>query len=93
MEELTLQNGGMTVAAFEVKDFTRFPEIHVRVAAAGQTTTLTFYRSTDAQTWTQHPETLTFDEQDRHEPLYGLKPGEWVKITSNKMLSNAKIRW
>ena len=97
MENLTLIDGGYTVKAFEVttpngKDVEPMPMLYIETANPSETATLTFHRSTDGQTFSAHPETMEVTGF-RHEVLYGLKKGEFVKITSNKQLSNPKIMW
>lgn len=91
MKNLDLIDGGYAVKAFEVETDDK-AMLHVVAATSTDVVTLTYHRSVDGQTFTAHPETLTFTGFV-HEPLYGLKRGEHMKITSNKVLSKAEIMW
>lgn len=91
MDTLELKDNGLTVKAFQIK-YDATSMLHIVASNPTDEVTLTFHRSTDAQTFTAHPETLKFTGFV-HEPLYGLKQGEWLKITANHALSNAQIMW
>ena len=91
MKNLELTDGGYAVKVFEVETDDK-AMLHVVAATPTDEVTLIYHRSVDGQTFTAHPETLTFTGFV-HEPLYGLKRGEWMKITSNKVLSKAEIMW
>lgn len=98
MENLTIIDGGYTIKAFEVKrnpearEEQSIPMLHIVAKNPNDEVTITYHRSIDAQTFTPHPEPTVFTGFV-HEPLYGLKIGEYIKITSNKELSLAEIKW
>lgn len=96
MEKLTIIDGGYTIKLFEIKANPEagepIPMLHIVAENPNDVVTITYHRSTDGQTFTPHQETTTFTGYV-HEPLYGLKVGEYLKITSNKVLSIAEIKW
>lgn len=93
MQDLTLLDGGLTIKPFQItNDTDQVPMLYVETSDKSAEATLTFYRSTDSQTFTPHPETKKFTGY-LHETLYGLKKYEFLKITSNIALLNPKIMW
>lgn len=89
MVELQLSQDAMSVKPFQIKEHQSFPEVYIEAAGERK---ITYHRSTDGVTFTPIPETITFIDY-LHDPLYGVRVGEYVKITANAPLSNVKIMW
>lgn len=89
MDNLQIEADGKSIRPFQIRHSKDFPMLYLE--ASGEAT-ITFHRSIDGVTFTPHKKTVTFTNY-LHEPLYDLKVGEFVKITSDANLYNPKIMW
>lgn len=89
MVDLQISADGMSVNPFQIKEHQSFPQVYLE--SKGEAT-IQYHRSVDGVTFSPVPEMTTFN-QYLHDSLYGVKVGEFVKITSNATLLNAKIVW
>lgn len=89
MVDLQINSDGMSVKPFQIKQHNSFPQVYLE--ARGEAT-IQYHRSIDGVTFSPVPETVTFNKYV-HDSLYGVKVGEFIKITSNVQLLNAKIVW
>lgn len=89
MENLQIGADGKSVKPFQIKHSKDFPMLYLE--ASGEAT-ITFHRSVDGVTFTEQPTTVTFTNY-LHEALYDLKFGEFIKVTSDVNITNAKIMW
>jgi len=89
MADLQISADGKSVNPFQIKEHNSFPQVYLETQGL---TTIQYHRSTDGVTFTPVPEMVTFQSY-LHDPLYGVKVGEFVKITSDVSILNAKIYW
>lgn len=89
MVDLQISADGMSVNPFQIKEHQSFPQVYLE--SKGEAT-IQYHRSIDGVTFSPVPETVTFNKYV-HDSLYGVKVGEFIKITSNVQLLNAKIVW
>lgn len=89
MADLQINTDGMSVKPFQVKECNSFPQVYLE--ARGEAT-VQYHRSIDGSSFSPVPETVTFNKY-LHDALYGVKVGEFIKITSSVQLLNAKIVW
>lgn len=89
MVNLQISDDGMSVKPFQIKEHQSFPQVYLETKGEA---TIQYHRSVDGVTFSPVPETPTFNRY-LHDSLYGVKVGEFVKITANATLLNAKIVW
>lgn len=89
MANLQINADGMSVKPFQIKEHQSFPQVYLETEGEA---TVQYHRSIDGVTFSPVPEKTTFN-QYLHDSLYGVKVGEFLKITSDSPLLNAKIVW
>lgn len=89
MVDLQISQDGMAVKPFQVREHQSLPQVYLETKGEAS---IQYHRSIDGVTFSPVPETVTFDKH-LHDSLYGVKVGEFIKITSNAPLLNAKIVW
>ena len=89
MADLQISQDGLSVKPFQIKEHQSFPQVYLEAEGGA---TVQYHRSVDGITFTPIQETVNFNKH-LHDPLYGVKVGEFIKITSSTPLLNAKIIW